>query len=249
MMGKSILVVLIFFILLSVSVSAQQSHPLNQLTDGTATATSTGFIFEGNVAHPNPVLKVSNSNPSGLYGIYSEVLSGYAIYGYGNGAYWGVKGEASADSTGARGVSGVYSGSSDGYGIYGESTSTGYAGYFTGGSGIWVSCPSGFQSIESGRRQLGCMQTNEEGTGVDWWAANNDCFITYGGKLPSSSEWYLAANHFILNNESDDDEWVDDFCWFNANEQYGVMGSGGINQQACIGGGETYPAYRCWLPR
>ncbi len=73
-----------------------------------------------------------------------------------------------------------------------------------------VVCPSGFTNVKASNNQLGCMQTAEEGSITSWWDANNDCFTTYGGRLPKSDEWFIAMNNFALTDETDDFEWTSD---------------------------------------
>jgi hypothetical protein len=62
-----------------------------------------------------------------------------------------------------------------------------------------ISCPSGFTSIESQGRQLGCMQNDEEGVGIYFDAIDN-CFSIYGGRLPKLNEWHVAYGNYNLAN-------------------------------------------------
>ena len=78
-----------------------------------------------------------------------------------------------------------------------------------------------------------------------WLAANNTCFTTFGGRLPTYSEWYIAMNNYALTNETDDYEHMID-GWSGANSI--IAGSGAITTYT--GGARTTSrAYRCWIPR
>ncbi|OGH59740.1 MAG: hypothetical protein A3G34_07965 [Candidatus Lindowbacteria bacterium RIFCSPLOWO2_12_FULL_62_27] len=73
-----------------------------------------------------------------------------------------------------------------------------------------IICPVNFTSIKSAGYQLGCMQTDEEGTD-SWFNATNTCFVKYGGRLPTAAEWYVSMNNYSLLNKLDDREWLSDF--------------------------------------
>ncbi len=108
-------------------------------------------------------------------------------------------------------------------------------------------CPDDFLALEGGGNRLGCIQTAEEGSS-GWVSASNDCLNTYGGRLPSHQEGWLAANNLALTAETDDKEWAGDagpgtdLCWAN---DFTDVGSGGGEAFAC----GTSVAYRCWIPR
>ena len=108
--------------------------------------------------------------------------------------------------------------------------------------GIKIICPSGFTSVEAQNRQLGCIQNTEEGSG-NYDTAVNDCFTTYGGRLPSYAEINIAFNNYALSYETDDREWVD--------AAYGGGAATVIREDGRSGGtAETSSeAYRCWLPK
>ena len=65
-------------------------------------------------------------------------------------------------------------------------------------------CPTGFT-----RTGLGCIQTAEEGSDTIVNAIE-DCYDTYGGRLPTSQELTTAINNLALTDETDDSEWVDE---------------------------------------
>ena len=107
-----------------------------------------------------------------------------------------------------------------------------------------MQCPTGFTSIESAGRQLGCMQEYEQGSG-NWDEAQDDCFDTYGGKLPSTGEWYLSMLNYDLNDETVNWEWNDE-----SYANYHVT-SGNPNiesRQSPWSYPTTIYAYRCWIP-
>ena len=117
-----------------------------------------------------------------------------------------------------------------------------------------VACPSGFTNIKAGTTavgQLGCMQTAEEGSGVSFFVASDDCFATYGGRLPTSQEWYIAMSNFALTNETDDWEWVSDRLNLSGiGDGFGVVGSGSVTAIGFdVPGGTVSQAYRCFIPR
>lgn len=110
-----------------------------------------------------------------------------------------------------------------------------------------VTCPSGFFEVHSQGRALGCMQTSEEGS--DTFAnANEDCFDTYGGKLPSPAEWGAACSNFAATmvDEGDDNEWLDSVD----GGQFGSIVQGATS---CYASGTSSQgnsvAYRCWIPK
>jgi len=106
-------------------------------------------------------------------------------------------------------------------------------------------CPTGFTSIENKGNQLGCMQTAEEGSG-SWEVASDDCFDTYGGRLPTTGEMYISFANFVLTDEDEDWERCDDYAYYNSVDQHAVMD--GPTSQSVLEDA-TSVAYRCWLPR
>ena len=124
------------------------------------------------------------------------------------------------------------------------------------GGNLAVICPGGFTSIERGGNQLGCMQNNEadyDGDGVinenddlvNWEDASDYCFDNYGGRLSTTGEWYISMVNYVLNNETDDWEWNDDFTDDN---KHSVSGNGAITTQYDAGDYGNY-SIRCWIPR
>ena len=55
-------------------------------------------------------------------------------------------------------------------------------------------CPSGFISIEKNNIQMGCIQSNINGS-AGGFTASYACFTTYGGRLPTTQEWIISAWH------------------------------------------------------
>ncbi len=151
--------------------------------------------------------------------------------------------------------------------IFGQtSDATAYSGQFTGGRGVYVNdnlnvtnnitlvgdviidCPVNFTSIEAAGRQLGCMQTVEEGN-ANWDTAVDDCFDTYGARLPFASEWSISMNNFALQNETSGLEWMSDYC-VRADAIYtahGVIGNGDITTENCAADTGNWE-YRCFIP-
>lgn len=111
--------------------------------------------------------------------------------------------------------------------------------------GYRITCPSAFQEVQRLGRALGCIQTAEEGTGT-WANAADDCYDTYGGRLPTMAESCLALSNLTVDDETDDVEWVDG----------GDAGGVGIihNASAALctigaSGQGNSNAYRCWLDK
>lgn len=107
------------------------------------------------------------------------------------------------------------------------------------------SCPSGFTAIAAVGRTMGCLQNAEEGT-ANWATAMDDCFDTYGGRLPATVEQCIAFSNYSFTDETDDEEWI------------GEGGSGGEATfqpsdspiVACRPSTSTRldsKAYRCWI--
>lgn len=162
--------------------------------------------------------------------------------------------------------------SSDGYGVYSSaygtsaSTNTGvfsegrdsnhnYAAQFGDGlvhisSGLVQACPSGFTSITNGWKQIGCMQDDEAnlGTADTWWNASDDCFTTYGGRLPTMTEWYVAMNNFALSNETDQYEWTATGSYTGSAVGMFNIGNGSLTAIQASSHA-TSIEYRCWIPR
>jgi hypothetical protein len=113
-----------------------------------------------------------------------------------------------------------------------------------------ITCPSGFTNVKSAGRQLGCMETSEEGEDPFFRAAKK-CFDKYGGRLPSHTEWYVSMASYSLS-EGSGRNWIDgDLNWWQY-EIYGgqvIASSTAPYQRWTIGrNGEAY-GYRCWIPR
>jgi hypothetical protein len=110
-----------------------------------------------------------------------------------------------------------------------------------------ITCPTGFTSVEAAGNQLGCMQKTEANSGnkLDWRVANDYCFTNYGGKLPSLAEWYISMSNFVLTDETDDWEWVDDTGEHRDLQK--VVGSGDLSAQTWAWGYDPQ-IFRCWIP-
>lgn len=65
-----------------------------------------------------------------------------------------------------------------------------------GGGGIAAACPAGFAAMQSAGRVLGCMQSAIEGSD-DHVSASQNCFLTYGGRLPTLTERYISKHPSI----------------------------------------------------
>lgn len=112
-------------------------------------------------------------------------------------------------------------------------------------------CPTGFTSVESQGNQLGCIQNDENGT-ASWHYANQTCFSSYGGRLPTMNEWFIGIYNYSLSNETDDYELTGNI----ADLPSVLMVKYETNHSPAIYGlvwqkgnmiGNAYP-YRCWIP-
>jgi hypothetical protein len=109
-----------------------------------------------------------------------------------------------------------------------------------------TACPGGFTEVIAATRRLGCIQTAEEGSD-NWRNANEDCFDTYGGRLPTVLEAYTGMNNYVLTDETDDNEWAfegggadAEAMYHDADDSLGRPSHQPINNSV---------AYRCWIPK
>jgi hypothetical protein len=128
--------------------------------------------------------------------------------------------------------------------VFGHSADeiSGLDDYLGGGS---VDCDDypGFTAI--GR--LGCMQDDEEGSGT-WVVATDDCFDTYGGRLPFGNEWYIAMANYDLNDEVDDWEYNADMVGEGIpHDRIAASGLNSINSRGWSAP-ESLHVYRCFIP-
>lgn len=110
-----------------------------------------------------------------------------------------------------------------------------------------VSCPSGFTLVENAGRPLGCIQNTENGTAT-WHTAVNTCFNSYGGRLPTSAERYIAVNNYSLTAETDDYEWLDDLESASSGTPAHMSAGAGGNTKYDGVESSTSQAYRCFIP-
>jgi len=109
-----------------------------------------------------------------------------------------------------------------------------------------TACPGVFTDVSAAGNQLGCMQTAEQGTGT-WETASNTCFTTFGGRLPTTGEWYITMNNFALTGEINGWEWNHDGATTTA-DRHAVSGGLDLATQTIAGDVSAY-SYRCWIPR
>jgi len=111
-------------------------------------------------------------------------------------------------------------------------------------------CISGFTDM-----RIGCIQTAEEGSGTPN-AASDDCYDTYGGRLPTGEELFLGAKNNALTSETDDkeltgDQWEDEgetgssVVACGKTDSTNIAASRGVENQVCTTGSI---AYRCFMP-
>lgn len=106
------------------------------------------------------------------------------------------------------------------------------------------SCPGGFEKVGA----LGCIQSAETAA-TTWPAASNACFTNYGGRLPTSAEWYAAAaNSSTMAGKTGNWEWVADLVGeISPYDNHGVVGSTAITDFSWASDTGSY-AYRCFIP-
>jgi hypothetical protein len=112
-----------------------------------------------------------------------------------------------------------------------------------------VVCPVGFTNVKAADNQLGCIQTNEanSGTSYTWDDAEDYCFDNFGGRLPTTGEWYISVINYVLNNEVDDWEWNDDYT--TSPSYHAVSGGGTDISVQSHSADSTVRSFRCWIPR
>jgi hypothetical protein len=79
---------------------------------------------------------------------------------------------------------------------------------------------------------------------ASYWNAENYCFITFGGRLPTTSEWYVSLNNNVLSNEIDDYEQVGNW---DGNDIV-KLGSGSLTTFNSSNP-STVETFRCWIPK
>ena len=117
------------------------------------------------------------------------------------------------------------------------------------GGGSAFACPAGFTKVTAASQVLGCMQNDENNSSAvaSWYVANNTCFTSYGGRLPSVAEWYITMNNYALSNETDNFEWAadKDGDWSHTNA-YSTVGYSSITTGSMDETAYTH-SYRCWI--
>jgi hypothetical protein len=198
-----------------------------------------------NVNWPDAIICDNGTQKSIVYLGYDN-FSGYTYYYHPGGA-------ASYPYLGFNKTTGAYytNGSLAGYDCINKSVATlyseGKAFNFLGEAGI-NACPAGFTSIAAAGRSLGCMQTAEN-SAATWPVANSACFTTYGGRLPTSSEWHIAVANFTLTGETGDWEWLADTVGeSNPYDNHAVAGNTSITDFSWNTDTAGSYAYRCFLP-
>jgi hypothetical protein len=121
-------------------------------------------------------------------------------------------------------------------------------------TGAFIECPSGFTSVESQGRQLGCIQNTQQAPAT-CQAAILNCFDDYGGKLPTYNEIYIAFQRFdsSLSDVGTAQEWIDSghYFWVWYNQNYYACGLIHTSGNSFMPSGSSYTsniAYRCWIP-
>ncbi|MFC1685906.1 hypothetical protein ACFLZZ_02680 [Nanoarchaeota archaeon] len=109
-------------------------------------------------------------------------------------------------------------------------------------------CPDGFTKIENAGITLGCMQTTQEGTSSQWQVANDDCWDTYGGRLPFAAEAHIARANYVMTDE-DQREWYGDGVGIATVSSYlFYYETEGDDWSTSYGGHDSTNDYRCFIP-
>ena len=112
----------------------------------------------------------------------------------------------------------------------------------SGGSGT-VPCPSGSVMVSSAGVTMGCI-FQDENSYATWDDAQEYCYRNYGGRLPSASEWYVAAYSLALDSETDGWEWVGD----QHGQYHCLIGETSIRDNTWTYDSSSFD-FRCWIPR
>lgn len=109
-----------------------------------------------------------------------------------------------------------------------------------------IVCPTWFTKLESQWRVFGCIQTDRKWTDI-FYNAIKDCYNTYGWRLPSYPEIYLAIQYYDLLNEWVYYEWTNQSDYWNTRAWWLIS----RNIEALMptfGGLSTSYSYRCFIP-
>lgn len=115
--------------------------------------------------------------------------------------------------------------------------------------GLVITCPTGFTSIETLGRQLGCAQTDEAAGGsVTWEEAAAYCWGNYGGTLIPQEAFQVICSSFsgTMDNLTDDWEWAASSSYESETYRASVFDCDaspyfGVNTW------DTDTAFRCWI--
>lgn len=112
-------------------------------------------------------------------------------------------------------------------------------------------CPSNFTSVESQGTQLGCIQNDYEGgAAASWTTALNNCFSTYGGRLPTNLEFSLSYSQYSLTNETNTSMipvWISEVYYSGYSLSHFRWNYEAGNWYWSSGSDDAY--YRCWIPK
>ena len=117
-------------------------------------------------------------------------------------------------------------------------------------SALEVECPSGFVNVSSSGNQLGCIQEDRVDAGATelfWQQATDYCFDNYGGRLPSTGEWYISLANFNLLGENPTGEWNNDFG--DVQDTHAASIWAGTTSLRGLSSDTSPREFRCWLPR
>ena len=95
---------------------------------------------------------------------------------------------------------------------------------------------------------LGCIQSEQEffAGNPDWEDANLDCWNTYGGRLPFSTEWHIAANSGFFTYSSN--EWLADGAGADAEADRHLKATGATASESDLDTTNGLD-FRCFLPK
>ena len=110
-----------------------------------------------------------------------------------------------------------------------------------------ITCPTWFTKIESQWRVYGCIQTDRNPTAT-FQNAIKECHNTYGWRLPSYSEIYMAITNYNLLNEWVSPEWVDQWDYFQSYNAWWQIWTSSSSYNPTTNPYNWLYHYRCFIP-
>jgi len=111
-----------------------------------------------------------------------------------------------------------------------------------------LACPTGFTAISKNGNTLWCIQST-----IQWSAtlttAEQDCYNTFWGRLPTYGELYIAAKNYSLPNWANYALTSSTYAYNNWSRNYGILVFNTSTLVYSIWLLTTASDYRCFIPR